>query len=155
MFIKCDKSIDPEKLVHQLCVDAYANPDQKRCRYIQRMSPIRSIRKTLSVDLEAFAQEMLKPEFHSGGPPKKFAIRPVVRGNSKFNRDTIIKTVARVVGPDHSVDLKNYDLLILVEVVQNLIGMSVVGPDYDKLKKFNLAELYKPSETSEKSESMK
>lgn len=48
----------------------------------------------------------------------QFAIRPVVRGNSKFNRDLLIKTIAQVVGPGHSVDLKNYDLLILVEVVQ-------------------------------------
>lgn len=29
------------------------------------------IKKTLSVDLEAFAKEVLKPHFHSGGPPKK------------------------------------------------------------------------------------
>lgn len=42
----------------------------------------------------------------------------MVRGNSKFNRDVLIKTIAQVVGPGHSVDLKNYDLLILVEVVQ-------------------------------------
>jgi hypothetical protein len=41
-----------------------------------------------------------------------------VRGNKKFNRDTIIKTVADVVGPEHPVDLKNYDLVILVDVVQ-------------------------------------
>lgn len=33
-----------------------------------------------------------------------------------MNRDEIIKTVARIVGPDHKVDLKNYDLLIIVEV---------------------------------------
>ncbi|KAK1142449.1 hypothetical protein N8T08_007811 [Aspergillus melleus] len=148
-FVKFDKSIDPEKLVHQLCVDAHTHPEQKRSRYIQRLSPMRSIRKTLSVDLEEFAAEILKPHFHSGGPPKKFAIRPVVRGNSKFNRDILIKTIAQVVGPDHTVDLKNYDLLILVEVVQNLIGMSVMGPDYDKLKKYNLAELYKPSAKTE------
>lgn len=70
-FVKFDKSIDPEKLVHQLCVDAHSSPDQKHSRYIQRLSPMRSIRKTLSVDLEAFAAEILKPHFHSGGPPKK------------------------------------------------------------------------------------
>lgn len=70
-FIRFDKSIDPEKLVHQICVDAHANPDRKRSRYIQRMTPVKSIRKTLSVDLEAFAREILKPHFHSGGGPKK------------------------------------------------------------------------------------
>ncbi|KAL4918547.1 hypothetical protein BDW62DRAFT_210392 [Aspergillus aurantiobrunneus] len=144
LFVRFDKSIDPEKLVHQICLDARANPGQKRSRYIQRLTPVRSIRKTLSVDLEEFAREILKPHFHSGGPPKKYAIRPSVRGNKKFNRDVIIKTVADIVGPEHPVDLKNYDLIILVDIVQNVMSMSVAGSDYDKLKRFNLAELYNP-----------
>ncbi|KAJ5721780.1 uncharacterized protein N7483_009714 [Penicillium malachiteum] len=140
-----DKSVDPVELVHKLCVDAQANPDKKQSRFIKRLTPITMIRKTLSVDLEAFAKEILKPHFHSGGPPKKYAIRPTVRGNSKINRDTIIKTVADAVGPEHPVDLKNYDLTILVDVVQNVIGMSVVGSDYDDLKRYNIAEIYEPS----------
>ncbi|BDD57008.1 hypothetical protein MAP00_002416 [Monascus purpureus] len=144
-FIRLDKSIDPIKLVHDLCVEAHANPERKRSRWVKRMTPISSIRKTLSVDFEAFAREILQPHFHSGGPPKKYAIRPTVRNNNKFNRDIVINTVASAVGPEHKVDLKNYDLIILVDVVQNVIGMSVVGSDYDKLKRFNLAELYDPT----------
>ncbi|KAL4800637.1 hypothetical protein BDV19DRAFT_74974 [Aspergillus venezuelensis] len=149
IFIKFDKSIDPEKLVHQICLDAHANPDQKRSRYIQRLTPARSIRKTLSVDLEEFAKEILKPHFHSGGPPKKYAIRPSLRGNKKFSRDVIIKTVADLVGTEHPVDLKNYDLCILVDVVQNVMSMSVVGSDYEKLKRFSLAELYNPDSAAQ------
>lgn len=71
--------------------------------------------------------------------------------------------MASVVGREHSVDLKNYDLLIIVLVIQvslprlrsrgifadgvlkNVIGMSVVGSDYDDLKRYNLAELYRPA----------
>lgn len=41
-----------------------------------------------------------------------------MRSNAKYNRDSIIRTVASVVGREHSVDLKNYDLLILVDVIQ-------------------------------------
>jgi tRNA acetyltransferase TAN1 len=48
----------------------------------------------------------------------QYAIRPNVRGNKQWGRDTVIKTVADVVGPGHSVDLKNYDLIILVDVIQ-------------------------------------
>ncbi|GES58457.1 THUMP domain protein [Aspergillus terreus] len=151
-FIRFDKSIAPEKMVHDICIDAYENPERKRTRFLQRMTPVHSIRKTLNVDLEVFAKDILAPHFHSGGPPRKFAIRPSIRANSKFKRDDVIKTVARVVGPGHSVDLKNYDLLILVEVAQNVIGMSVVGSDYDKLKRYNLAELYKPATGSKPSE---
>lgn len=50
--------------------------------------------------------------------PLQYAIRPSVRGNDKFHRDSIIQTVAGVVGPEHRVDLKNYDAVILVDVIQ-------------------------------------
>ena len=58
-------------MVHELCEEAYAHPEKKRSRYVKRMTPITSIRKVLSVDLEVFAREILKPYFHSGGPAKK------------------------------------------------------------------------------------
>jgi tRNA acetyltransferase TAN1 len=70
-FIKFDKSINPVQMVHKLCLEAQAHPEKKRGRYIQRMTPVTQIKKTLSVDLEAFAKEILEPHFHSGGPPKK------------------------------------------------------------------------------------
>lgn len=71
IFVRLDKSIDPVELVHRLCAEAQANPETKKSRYVKRMTPVTEIRKTLSVDLEAFAREILKPHFHSGGPPKK------------------------------------------------------------------------------------
>lgn len=145
LFARIDSSVDPVELVHRLCTEAQDNPQTKRSRYIKRMTPVVSIRKTLSVELEPFIKEMLRPHFHSGGGPKKFAIRPTIRGNNKFKRDDLIKTIAEIVGPEHSVDLTNYDLTILVEVSQNLMGMSVVQSDYDKLKRYNLAEIYDPS----------
>ncbi|EYE94622.1 THUMP domain-containing protein [Aspergillus ruber CBS 135680] len=155
-FIKFDKSIDPVQMVHKLCLEAQAHPEKKRGRYIQRMTPMVMMKKTLSVDLEAFAKEILEPHFHSGGPPKKFAIRPSIVRNTKFDRNTVIKTIASAVGGGHSVDLKNYDALILITVIQNIMGMSVVEGDYDQLKRYNLAELYSPTpkpQASEKKES--
>jgi THUMP domain len=50
---------------------------------------------------------------------EQFAIRPTIRNNDVLNRDVVIKTVADAVGrlsSSHSVDLTNYDCLILVEV---------------------------------------
>ena len=104
----------------------------------------------------------------------------------------MIKQVADIVGPKHTVDLKSYDLLILVEIYkvrsmcsyrsarfcpaaprcstgsqlcnvlpsdpqkekkatdtidqqQNICGVSVVGSDFEKLKKYNLAEIFEPT----------
>lgn len=39
-----------------------------------------------------------------------------MRGNAKLNRDIVIKTVADAVGPEHRVNLKEYDYMILVDV---------------------------------------
>ena len=50
--------------------------------------------------------------------------------------------MAQAVGPGHKVDLKEFDLLILVEVYKNVCGMSVVGGDFDTtMRRFNLDEL--------------
>ncbi|KAL8831410.1 MAG: hypothetical protein Q9191_000889 [Dirinaria sp. TL-2023a] len=62
-----------------------------------------------------------------------------------MKRDDVIKQVATAVGPQHSVDLKEYDLLILLDIYKNVLGMSVVGSDFEKLKRFNLAEIYDPT----------
>jgi hypothetical protein len=48
----------------------------------------------------------------------QFAIRPNLRNHSILSRDAVIKQVAAAVGPNHQVDLKSYDLLILVEIYQ-------------------------------------
>lgn len=52
---------------------------------------------------------------HSLTPCPQYAIRPTIRNHSTLKRDEIIDTVATCVGPNHIVDLKNYDLLILVD----------------------------------------
>ncbi|OKL60602.1 hypothetical protein UA08_04043 [Talaromyces atroroseus] len=152
VFVRVDKSIDPVKLVHDLCVEARTNPHQRKSRWIRRMTPISQIRKTLSVDLYEFAKEVLQPHFHADDVSKKYAIRPTIRNNDSFNRDIIIRTVAAAVGQNHRVDLKNYDHMILVDIAQSnqatqsTIGMSVVGSDYDELKRFNLSEIYNPTQ---------
>jgi len=46
----------------------------------------------------------------------QFAIRPTIRNHHSLTRDGVIKQLADVVGPAHKVDLKHYDLLILVEI---------------------------------------
>jgi hypothetical protein len=40
-----------------------------------------------------------------------------------MSRDDIIKKVADIVGPKHKVDLKNYDVLILVDIFK--VGLSL------------------------------
>jgi tRNA acetyltransferase TAN1 len=41
-----------------------------------------------------------------------------MRNHNTMKRDAIIKMIAGLVGQPHRVDLKNYDLLITVEIYQ-------------------------------------
>ncbi|EFE35484.1 uncharacterized protein ARB_05526 [Trichophyton benhamiae CBS 112371] len=135
----------PCHIVHRLCIDARTHPEQKRSRWVKRLTPITSMKKILGGGLEELARDVLRPHFHSGGPPRKYAIRPTIRNNTDCQRDSVIKLIASIVGGKHSVDLKNYDLLILVDVIQTMCGMSVVEGDYDELKRYNLSEIYSPT----------
>jgi len=91
-----------------------------------------------------------KPGPNDMGSPQspgiKFAIRPTIRNNNKLDRDQVIQTVASKVETlgkkKHTVDLKGYDKLILIDVYRNIVGMSVVGSEFDTLKRFNLAEIH-------------
>ena len=66
-----------------------------------------------------------------------------------LSRDSIIQVIGSVIGRGHPVDLKGYDVMILVETVRNISGMSIVR-DFDKLKRFNLETLYAVYQASQK-----
>ncbi|KAH7138049.1 hypothetical protein B0J11DRAFT_3377 [Dendryphion nanum] len=143
VFFKTRSPIEPTVFVQEICQDAAHGVKQKHCRFVKRLTPITAIDKATAKGLDAVAQIVLAPHFHGPGlEGKKFAIRTSIRNNKEFTRDGVIKTVAAAVGPGHKVDLSSYDLLILVEIYQNVVGMSVVGPEFETLKRYNLAELH-------------
>ena len=153
VFIRTQKPIEPVSFVKQICQEALECSDGKRTRYIKRMTPMTMMGKATESGLETVAIHVLGPHFHDeGAPSRKFAIRPTIREHSDLKRDDVIKQIARIVGQKHSVDLKQYDLLILVEIYRNVLGMSVVGNDYEKLKRYNLAELYAPTASAQEAD---
>jgi len=132
--------IEPVRLVHEICLDALAG--NKRSRTAQRFTPIQSTCYATLADFRVMCEKVLGPIFNAENvDPIKYAIRPNVRDNQSMKRDLVIATVGSVIGRDHIVDLKNYDVLILVETVKNITGISVVR-DFDKLKRFNVEQLY-------------
>ncbi|KAK8203896.1 THUMP domain-containing protein [Phyllosticta capitalensis] len=156
MFFKTRSPIDPVEFVRRICEDAMAaSAEQKAAgRFVKRLTPMTLMGKATENGLEEVAKQVLAPHFH--GPEnagKKFAIRPNVRNHKTMTRDTIIRTVAAAVGQGHSVDLKNYDLLILVDIYKNMCGISVVGEEFERLKRFNLSEIYEPSPKEQPKES--
>ena len=116
LFFKTRPPIEPVMFVQTICQDALAGAT-KRYRFVKRLTPMTMMGKATEEGLEKVAMSVLKPVFHSDGvTPKKFAIRPTRRNHNVMKRDDIIRQLAKLVGSRHSVDLKNYDHLVVVEI---------------------------------------
>jgi len=138
IFFRLKPPCEPIAMVNALCAGTVEN--RLKSRHVHRLTPVTRIGKANAEGLEAVAKEVLPPHFHRSEECIKFAIKPTSRNHSHLKRDQIIKIVADVVGTNHKADLKNPDLLILVDFYQSICGMSVVK-DWETLKKFNLAQL--------------
>ncbi|KAI4165004.1 MAG: hypothetical protein LQ342_001280 [Letrouitia transgressa] len=146
LFFKTRDPIEPVTFVQRLCSDALSNKVLRKSRFVKRLTPMSQMGKATEKSLGEVARAVLAPTFHGPDiPPKKFAIQPTFRNHSVMKRDDVIRQIASLVGKPHTVDLKSYDCLILVYIYRNICGMSVVGPDYEKLKRFNLAEIHGPT----------
>ncbi|KAI9894278.1 MAG: hypothetical protein M1814_004132 [Vezdaea aestivalis] len=146
LFMTTPANIDPVTLVHDICKDSVTNARRKRGRWIKRLVPITLMGKATEKGLTETARKVLEPHFHAEGTEtKKFAIRPSIRAHDTLGKKWVIDTIAQLVGPRHSVNLKKYDCLIVVEIYKAMCGMSVLSGDYDELKKYNLSELYNPA----------
>jgi tRNA acetyltransferase TAN1 len=124
--------IDPVRLVREICLETLAG--NKRTRWAQRFTPIQRTGYANLTDLSSLAEKVIGPIFHAENvspikvPPiipsfnVQYAIRPNARDNNSMTRDNVIQTVAAVIRKDpsvgHIVDLKNYDVMILVESVK-------------------------------------
>ncbi|KAI4094150.1 MAG: hypothetical protein LQ344_002404 [Seirophora lacunosa] len=140
LFFKTRHPVEPVSFVHRICEDASNDKSLKRTRFVKRLTPMTRMGKANEKSLEEVSKLVLGP----------FAIRPTIRNHQAMKRDNIIKRVADLVGKPHTVDLTHYNRLILVDVYRNILGMSIVDGDYEKFKRYNLAEIYEP--TPQKSE---
>lgn len=117
LFFKTKAPVEPVSFVHKICRDAFEGRVTKKHRWVKRLSPMVMMGKASVEGLEKVANTVLGPVFHAEGTSSvRFAIRPTRRNHNVMKRDDIIKQIAASVGPRHSVDLKNYDYLILVDV---------------------------------------
>ncbi len=117
LFFKTRVPIEPVSFVHSICEDANNGQGAMRSRFAKRLTPMVRMGKASPVGLDEVARTVLGPVFHAeGAKGKKFAIRPTIRNNNTMKRDDMIRQIATIVGPGHMVDLKGYDVLILVDV---------------------------------------
>ncbi|CAK9442210.1 uncharacterized protein LODBEIA_P59530 [Lodderomyces beijingensis] len=151
IFIKTKKPVDPQVLVQRVVRDCH-DSGVKTTRYTQKLMPIvdscTATGDEPQEQLRQLAKRVLKPHFHldEDQKPVKFAIQVDRKNFNIMKPEEMIKVIAESVGREHghSVDLKSYDKLILVECYKNNIGMSVVE-DYLKYSKFNLQQIFDKS----------
>ncbi|RDL32503.1 Uncharacterized protein BP5553_08959 [Venustampulla echinocandica] len=162
LFFKTQPPIDPVDFVRRICEDIISS-GTRSTRYINRLTPMALMGKATEKGLSELASTVLREHFQlaeletpSGNgekeadestpkPPRhSYAIRPTIRNHNSLKRDVVIKQVASLIGDTHSVNLTKPDKVILIEIYQTVCGMSVVGGDWETLKRYNLSELYQP-----------
>ncbi|KAK5653539.1 hypothetical protein OQA88_8798 [Cercophora sp. LCS_1] len=165
LFVKTKAPVEPVEFVRRICIDAKdPKQGQLRCRYVNRLTPVTDIGKASETGLLEVARRTLAKSFkisESGTAdgaasateekegvdgkinPSTFAIRPTIRNHSNLKRDWVIQQTAALVDQDaHKVNLTTPDQVILIDIYQTVCGMSVVGSDWEALKRYNLTELY-------------
>ncbi|KAI9052471.1 hypothetical protein LZ554_003815 [Drepanopeziza brunnea f. sp. 'monogermtubi'] len=166
LFFKTRSPIDPIDFVHKICEEIVANPGVRRMKYVNRLTPMTLMAKATEKGLEDLGRTVLgehfnmaeqavhgddaKNETSEAKPNHSYAIRPTTRAHTApLRRDYLIKSIASLISNVHKVDLTASDRIIVVEVYQSVCGMSVLGSDWETLKRYNIAELYKKDKPKE------
>ncbi|KAI0409389.1 hypothetical protein F4802DRAFT_546410 [Xylaria palmicola] len=155
LFMRTRAPVDPMVLVREICKDAAVAKDRSlwRSRFMNKLTPISYTGKATEKGLEDVAQKVLSDHFQlaeseteekdsSQGQACSYAIRPTIRSHTTLKRTEIIDKVASMISKRHHVDLKNPDKVIIIEIFQTFCGMSVVGKDWEAMKRYNIHELY-------------
>ncbi|KAI8927892.1 hypothetical protein BC831DRAFT_450900 [Entophlyctis helioformis] len=110
-------------------------------RYTSRVIPLTDTCFANPTDMIALAKRIVAPTFESA-TPFTYAIVSKARNNDRLKTADIIQIIGEALPPahPHTVDLVNPDIVIIVEVLRSICGMSVVR-DYYRLRKFNLENL--------------
>lgn len=128
---------DPVQLAVTIAKDVFETK-QKKTRFLLRLVPIEATCKAYMEDIKNACGPLIKKHFES--EPQVFSITFNHRNNNTLSRDKVIQELADMVTAtrsDHSVNLCEPKLTIIVEVIKNIVLLAVV-PDYIKYKKYNL-----------------
>lgn len=128
---------DPVKLVEKIMCDIQETK-QMQTRFLLRLIPVETTCKAYIKDIETVIEPLLIKYFKN--EPRSFSIIFNHRNNNSVSKDEVIKLVADKVmslRPDHKVNLKEAEVSIIIEVIRNIVLLSVV-PHFFKYKKYNL-----------------
>lgn len=139
---------DPQKLGTAIVRDLFTTK-AKKTKVTLRFLPVQSVCKAKIEDITNAAGLLFDRYFLK--EPSTFGINFNKRYNNDIQRDEVIKELAELVQMKHplnKVNLKEPQLSIIVEIIKGYCMLSVV-PDYLKMKKYNLHELWERNMNSE------
>jgi len=106
-----------------------------KCRYLMRMIPIQNVCPATTSDLIKNMTNLINTSFKKNDT---YCIRIKKRNNTVLpEKENIIKDIGALI-PYNKADLKNPDLIIIVEVIKSVVCLSIVR-NASKWKNFNLA----------------
>ncbi|KAG0589381.1 hypothetical protein M758_1G017100 [Ceratodon purpureus] len=134
----------PMELAEAIVRDAAATK-KSRTRYSMRLIPVETTCYASPAEVEKAAQSMVARHFPTGEgcPTFKFAVAIEARANTSIDKMALINAVAKIVPQPHSVDLKNPQKTILMQIVKTTCALGVVR-DFKELAKYNLRMLTNP-----------
>lgn len=93
------------------------------------------------------AKSIIEPHFDSKCPTT-YCIIPKTRNNTHMDRDKLIETLATLIDPCHTVNLKTPDVVIIVQIFKTVCGVSVVH-HYGERKQYNIESIGVSQDTNE------
>ncbi|UKZ76075.1 hypothetical protein TrVFT333_003771 [Trichoderma virens FT-333] len=154
-FMKTMRPVDPCQLVLEICRDAQKceSPKDRKCNLNEEEKEKEGEEEKPeegsdgAEEVKETAQAAAVPEAETRqaetGAPFTYAIRHTMRNHSILESQAVIKMVAGMIKPEHKVNLKNPDKVILVEIFQMFCGISVVdAKEWEELKRYNINVLY-------------
>jgi len=142
VFISCKPPVDPVQLVLRH-VENVENTGVLHTRYTMRLLPVSGTCTANIPEIQALCQRIFGSFFtdrDNREPRYTYKIELRVRNHNSLSRPKIIQEIARCIPAQHTVDLENPDIFVLVEVFKSVCGISVVRDYYRRLK-FNVMEI--------------
>ncbi|KAI0015855.1 hypothetical protein F4780DRAFT_762298 [Xylariomycetidae sp. FL0641] len=167
LFMRTRPPVEPRAFARAICRDAKDAGDKRmwKSRFINKFTPITLTGKATLKGVEEVARTVLEGQFALKGADEgekkededgenkeageskedgacSYAIRPSFRSHNTLKRNEVIDLVAKLIAPQHKVNLTKPDKVILIDIYQTFCGMSVVDGEWEDLKRYNLHELY-------------
>ncbi|KAN0029675.1 hypothetical protein ACTA71_007810 [Dictyostelium dimigraforme] len=138
MSFKENSNIDPISLTSRIFKDCETTKTLKT-KEISRLIPISKF-----IHLSNIMEEIkILIGKHFCDPKEriiKYKIEFKSRNNEKINKMEYIQEIAKLIDPNHKVDLNNPELTIIIEIIKFYCGISIVS-NYNECKRFNLVGL--------------